>query len=352
MEKSIYISIVILLAVLTPLHAQVTIGSGKEPESYSVLEMDSDQGGIRLNQLNELAKENVTNKLKNSSNQNLTKGLTIFDTKVNKTQYWDGTQWVQPVSVEANEHVNGQDGQFLMSNGTEGYPEWTTLNIPKVQTGDFYLYSSTVKKDTIGVDLKYRGENDFENYDEDLKLNIDSKEWYELKDLEAKIHIPDIPKKPGDDPDKVYTRLAVEVQTGAQMIAGPDLTKFTVYDDYTAKNKTIIDRDFAWISFTIGVFIGNDTDGYLLKQVRSTKLEGSAAFSFDIFTVIGAVDNLPTGDQTIKVAVKRRAQADFIHKLKENQRLLTVGKPVPSANNYNNFMAQSFLRANVYVIYD
>lgn len=351
MKKSIYISAILIVACYIPMQSQVTIGSNKEPESYSVLEMDSKEGGIRLNQIDKGAKQSVTDKLEKSSNKNLTNGLTIFDTEANKMQYWDGEKWTQVLSVKADQNPNGEDGQILMSNGNSEYPEWMTLNIPKVQTGDFYLYSSTVKKDMTGVDLPFINHN-YENYDEDLKLNIDSKNWKEIKDLETRIHIPDVSRKPGDDPDKIYTRLAIEVQTGAQMLAGPSLAKFIIYDEDDKKNKTVTTRDFSWISFTIGVFIGDNTSGYKLKQVRSFRLEGAAANSFSTFTVIGAVDNLPPGDQTIKVAVKRRTNATFMDNLKEDQKILTVGKPASNGGNFNNFMAQSFLRANIYVIHD
>lgn len=332
--------------------AQVTIGSDKAPEGYSTLELDSKEGGVRLNQLNASAKAAVETKLKNSENKSLTNGLTIFDMEENKVQYWDGDGWTQVLSVEANENVDGTDGQVLMSKGKDGYPQWTTLNLPKVQTGEFYLYNSTVKKDMTGADLPHIGTN-METYTEDLILNgASSQNWVEIKDLEMKITVPDIPKQPGDPADKVYTRLALEMQTGAQMLMGPKSTSFTVRDTGGTIRQITIKQD-PWISFAIGVFIGNDQDGYKLKQVRSTRQEGSSGENaFSIFTVIGAVDNLPAGEQTIKVAVKRRMQAGFMESEPVDKVILTVGKPAPGAPNYNNFMAQSFLRADLYVIYD
>lgn len=343
------------MSVFMPVKSQITIGSDKPPESYSVLEMDSKEGGIRLNQIDRPAKESVTTKLNNSIDKAQTNGLTIFDTEVSKMQYWDAYKWAQVLSVEANEHAEGLEGQFLMSNGAGKYPEWTTLNIPRVQTGDFYLYSSTVKKDLVGVSLR-RTDNNYEKYDEDLILNVTSTGWYEIKGLETKIHIPNIPKQPGDPSNKIYTRLAIEMQTGAQMEIGPDDAKVEVIDlNNSGKKKIMMLRDNAWISFTIGIFIGNSIDGYRLRQVRSTKLEGSARFSFGTFTVLGAIDNLPPGDHTLKVAVKRRAQADFVVRVPEEEAditILTIGRPVVGATNYNDFMAQSFLRANLYVGYD
>ncbi len=71
-------------------------------------------------------------------------------------------------------------------------------------------------------------------------------------------------------------------------------------------------REDAWISFAIDIFIGNDQEGYKLKQVRSTRQEGASGVnSFSIFTIIGAVDNLPPGEQTIKVAVNVECWLDL-----------------------------------------
>lgn len=348
--KKICISTVLIMAVIFPMHCQVTIGSGKAPESYSVLELDSNKGGVRLNQLNKIQKQPLTNELTNSSNRNLTRGLSIFEMDANKIQYWDSEKWAQVLSVEANEDAEGLEGQFLRSNGAGEYPEWVTLNIPTVQTGEFYLYTSKVTKDMVGVDLPFISHNT-ERYIEDMILNGTSQNWVELRDLEVDIHIPDVPKKPGDPADKVYTRLALQLQTGAQMLAGPKVSSFKV-KDINNNDRDVIIRENAWISFTIGIFIGNNTDGYKLKQVRSTRLEAAGLNSFSILTLIGAVDNLPPGDQTIKVAVKRRTNVEFMDSMADAMKILTVGKPAPGASNYNNFMAQSFLRGDLYVVYD
>lgn len=353
MKNYIFILIVFLFTAVN-VHSQVTIGSGKHPESYSILEMDYNEGGIRLNQLDDEAKGNVTTKLNNSTadKKNLTNGLTIFDTKANKIQYWDGNGWAQSLAVEANENAEGVDGQLLMSNGSGKYPEWVAVNIPKVQKGELYLYSSAVKKDMKGVNLPFIKEN-WEQYEEDQLLNsLESPNWVELKDLETKITIPQVPIDE-DDPDKVYTRLVLEMQTSAQMKIGPQTIKTKVKDIEDSNIEKIITiRDFSWISFGIGIFIGNQQDGYKLKQVRSMRLEGSAANSFSIYTVIGAVDNLLPGEHTIKVAVKRRSHATFLRGLGNDLTLMTVGKPFPGVDNNSNFMSQSFLRADLYIIYE
>ncbi|GEM_PF-2511112 len=351
MKRITFYLTVIMTICYMPLYAQVTIGSDKAPEPFSVLEMDSKEGGIRMNQLDEASKEKVTEKLQNSSDAELTKGLSIYDMKTNRIQYWDGEKWVQAVALEAGDNANGMEGQFLRSNGKNGYPEWTDVVVPHVVIGEFYLHSSTVHKDMIGADLQYTADN-METYTEDMLLNMTSMGWVELEDLETKIYIPEISSKPGDPADKVYTRLALEMQTGAQMFQGPQSTNFKVTDS-TGAEKWVTVYENPWISFAIGIFIGTDATGYMLKQVRANRVEAQSGINaFSTFTVIGAVDNLAPGEYTIKVAVKRRQQASFMEKAVSKNTILTIGKPIQGAPNYNNFMAQSFLRTDVYVVYD
>lgn len=355
MKKFVYSSVILLIISLIPLSAQVTIGSGKQPEPFSILEMDSKEGGVRFNQLEKTDKDNLTRKLEESQNKNLTNGLSIFDMDANKHQYWDGDKWAQIISVENNQNVDGGEGQFLMSNGKNKYPEWTTIYIPTVVNGEFYMHSSTVKKDMKGVILPYTGEHNYENYEKGQVLNGTSKNWYELTDLETKIHIPETHPKPGDPTDKVYTRVAVEIQTGAQMIVGPNtVATFKVFDEQDKTNKIVKLKENSWISFGIGIFIGNSNEPYKLEHVRATRLEGSANNAFSIFTVIGAIDNLPAGDHILKVAVKRRSHAFFMDTYAENGQgekiNISIGRPIPGLTNFNNLMAQSFLRTDVYVV--
>lgn len=246
-----------------------------------------------------------------------------------------------------------------MSNGKNKYPAWTTLNIPIGQKGEFYLYSSTTTKDTIGIDLPYLG-NNIERYSENLLLNEPqpqgSLNWVELKDLETKVTIPDIISQQGVDPGKVYTRLAIQLQTGMQLPIAAYKSYFYVQDIW-GNSQTITNIDAAWISFAIGVFIGDNNSGYKLKQVRTTQLADNidASDIFDIFTLIGAIDNLSAGEHTIKIAVKRRNQASWMTTLHNSDPtkpslILHIGKPRPNSTNYSNFMAQSFLRADLFVI--
>ncbi len=111
-----------LLLVLTvlPLRAQVSIGSGTtggavEPKDFSVLELISNTGGLRLPHLttterNALsttatfkAEAHRANSL-NATTPGLGLGLTIYNTNTNSLEYWDGNQWVVVTKLAA---ING-----------------------------------------------------------------------------------------------------------------------------------------------------------------------------------------------------------------------------------------------------
>lgn len=81
-----------LLQAGTHLTAQVTIGSDKTPEAYSTLEIDGQQGGMRLPQLT--TTQRTTLQAKFASNPTGSIGLVIYNTTDKEVQYWDGTQWV------------------------------------------------------------------------------------------------------------------------------------------------------------------------------------------------------------------------------------------------------------------
>ena len=109
-----------LLLVLTvlPLRAQVSIGSGTtggavEPKDFSVLELISNTGGLRLPHLttterNALsttatfkAEAHRANSL-NATTPGLGLGLTIYNTNTNSLEYWDGNQWVSGTSSSSS----------------------------------------------------------------------------------------------------------------------------------------------------------------------------------------------------------------------------------------------------------
>jgi len=81
-------SIILLFAV--PLKAQVTIGAQKAPHSYSVLELASAKGGLRLPMLN-TSERDALNLTSDSTEAN---GLFIYNTDINCVEFWSDSTWI------------------------------------------------------------------------------------------------------------------------------------------------------------------------------------------------------------------------------------------------------------------
>lgn len=96
----IYIQIVTvaicIIAGVNHISAQVSIGEGKETESFSVLQLDGVEGGLRLPQLTQTQALSLKTELKAllSADKADTKGLVIYNTEKNEIEYWDGDDWV------------------------------------------------------------------------------------------------------------------------------------------------------------------------------------------------------------------------------------------------------------------
>ncbi|NDV94549.1 hypothetical protein D0T84_06385 [Dysgonomonas sp. 521] len=81
---------------LGSLQAQVTVGSDKIPEDYSVLEIISNgTGGLRLPHLNNKQRKALTQS-QAFIDEIIDKGrgLTIYNTDINCVEYWNKTKWV------------------------------------------------------------------------------------------------------------------------------------------------------------------------------------------------------------------------------------------------------------------
>ena len=82
-----------VLFLASPAKAQVTIGSVDPPKAFSILELISNDSGLRLPQLNETEREALKNELL-TLNDVAAKGLVIFNTKINCVEFWSGTDWI------------------------------------------------------------------------------------------------------------------------------------------------------------------------------------------------------------------------------------------------------------------
>ena len=330
---------------------QVTIGSGNPPEKFSALQLDTGKGGLRLNQLTKEQKDALTALIVPSKKEQA-KGLTIYDLETKTVQYWDGEKWAQVVGT-----INaGEEGQFLKANSTD-LPEWITLKIPEVKEGDYYLTSSIAVKDDQGVVLGYKPD-DTDTYSLDDPLTA---EWVVLDGLTTTIKIPEVINPiPGKD----LTRVAVMLQAGGQIASGERSQTYrdigtrpsgSSVTQYTAVIKNILKPA---VTFAIGIFVGDDTNGYKLKIVRPTIIEASGGgMTFSLYTVMGTISDLPTGLQTLKIAVRRRESINMqdgypwgSSVFPEAGKRFSFGRGIPEATNVNPFMTQSSLKIEVYAL--
>jgi len=110
MKKSGLFFLCVIIAIFTSsvhLNAQVSIGGNpaqppQAPQPFSILELISvptiNVGGLRLPQLSEKDKSDINAIL--TADPARSKGLFIYSTANDCIEYWDGTQWVDPVSPD------------------------------------------------------------------------------------------------------------------------------------------------------------------------------------------------------------------------------------------------------------
>lgn len=104
MRKLLFLTYLLSMLTLIPdfLSAQVTIGSNKTPESFSILEVTTTEtkGGLRLPQLTTTERDALgfTNSMGTVPNQ----GLTIYNLDSRCIEYWDNNKWVSLCLGTAN----------------------------------------------------------------------------------------------------------------------------------------------------------------------------------------------------------------------------------------------------------
>lgn len=107
MKKLIIYRLVLLAMLLTSMfsgiHSQVTIGDGVAPQSFSLLEISSNntKGGLRLPRITEIQRDEIIVKIGNIADpaikanaEQAVKGLTIYNLDNNCLESWNGTKWL------------------------------------------------------------------------------------------------------------------------------------------------------------------------------------------------------------------------------------------------------------------
>lgn len=126
------ITIIGILLLMTPaIYSQVTIGSGKVPEEFSVLEIVSSQieGGLRLPHLNSAQKTKLTTKIQTSANSTEAQGLVIFNTEKKIAEYWDGDQWIELKSGAASWLKSDSETPTIPTNNTDNIYQMGSVSV-------------------------------------------------------------------------------------------------------------------------------------------------------------------------------------------------------------------------------
>jgi len=144
------LTILLLLFFALPVKAQVTIGAQQAPHSYSLLELATAKGGLRLPML----KTSERDALKLTSDSTEAGGLVIYNTDIDCVEFWSDGKWIDLCSATpASSIVNsikltsaaGTDAQTVcggtaitpITYSTTGATGATFVGLPAGVTGNW-----------------------------------------------------------------------------------------------------------------------------------------------------------------------------------------------------------------------
>ena len=135
--------LLILMFFTLPVKAQVNIGADNPPNDFSLLELNTTEGGLRLPQLYESERDNILTPLF-ASNPDKAVGLVIYNMTSNCLEFWNGQKWVSLCTSKVNTlTVNPKNLRFhytaentdvsVITTVAGGWkvtykPDWITVN--------------------------------------------------------------------------------------------------------------------------------------------------------------------------------------------------------------------------------
>lgn len=129
MKSKYVLLIAFVLFFMKNMGAQVTMGSGNAPASFSILQLDGTHGGLRLPQLGPDAIKNIEN-LFPPINKDQAGGLMLFNTETHKVEYWNGTRWTTAFDVKAKNGLTVDSTDYHIKLGGDLY-KTTSINLGK-----------------------------------------------------------------------------------------------------------------------------------------------------------------------------------------------------------------------------
>ena len=147
--KTQIIFLTLFLAATMCANAQVTIGAATAPQEFSVLELISNQAGLRLPQIESTAERDrlFTNNPKFYNNQ-LAWGLQIFNMEVQCVEVWNGWKWASfcigetPSAPPGPPHPNSLPSNCAVTatNGSGGlFTTFTVIEDPNAVFYEFFV---------------------------------------------------------------------------------------------------------------------------------------------------------------------------------------------------------------------
>jgi len=272
--KKIYLFLLFVSIFAIGANAQVTIGSVKEPEKYSILEIDGNYGGVRLPQLTTADKAALEAKF--AENTAGSEGLLIYSVDDSELQFWDGVKWVSAKGSPEPWRVSG--GSDEATSNTEDIYQmgWVTIGsadsidssvafkvtatdrgmlIPKLTEAQ----RDSIKNPVDGLFI-YNIDEDCVNY-----YNSEDQEWQSLCGRMGKATISDV----YCDDIRVFGNYieGVETTVNERINIPVEVTKIGSYDITVTVTKNGVDNGYT--------FIGSGTFMYTGRQTITLTAQGT-----------------------------------------------------------------------------
>jgi len=176
MIRKLLCLLIMLVISLNFLQAQITIGSSKIPEKFSLLEIDSPDKGLRHPQMTTLQRNTFTqNFITNENKENEARGLIIYNTSTDCLEYYKNKEegWVSlcddviidqiPLDNAANHAIIRpySDTEPTLSDGTYGKRKY---DVAQSDMNSNVTGSCGIKGATHGRPGDFNNANDYRRY--------------------------------------------------------------------------------------------------------------------------------------------------------------------------------------------
>lgn len=201
----------------------------------------------------------------------------------------------------------GTPGQVLISAGDGEPPMWKSLNVPRINPGDFYLIYTNAFFDETGLSFSSGEATGVQLYTRGTDISAMTG-WKTIEGLTQPFEVY-------SETNKIYITYEAVVQLSG---SGAD----------------------TGVDFACGVFVDNKLQGV---RVATAKRSGAANHAFATFLMVNIADQLTEGEHQVKVACARVQNLNYTGDF-------SVGQSLES--NINNFVAKSSLKVEVYEVPD